>query len=1022
MPETMKMKCCIWAVLLVVSGMAWGNDVLFHSSFEQPDWKKNWLLPEQESCAGTVRKRNAELLINALMKDGSEKNISIQPVMKALPAEYQCEFTVEFAGKGKRGGHYGVVMNGMQIFVRDKVWATGKNVQGNPHDVVGFASGRATGKNHFKIVNTKTQCLVFVNGNNVLTIDKKEPGDSTLKFYSYNNNIILSGVKISTGQASANLLRNSGFETISSTLPEYWGTPVWGLNDLEWMTRPEEFRKYWTVDTDQAWEGSHSFRIDYPNNAKDATFALVSCRVYVPGNRTYTVSAYLKAQAENTRVKFGVRGATLHELVLEKEWKRYSFTSDEINERSQLVLLPVDHAPVWIDAVQLEEGTQPTAYGKHIADTLASTPRQAKLNAFIPFTKTKPDLDGVLNEEIWASAFKTELDNRTDSLPVVNRTTVKMLCDSQNLYFAVECFEPDMTKLKADVIRHKGNVWEDDAVEIFLKPTPSSDIYYQFVINTIGTCYEGRTFSDSVWVGSWKNAVRKYDDRWVVEAAIPLSTLGMLPDDHVLGFNIGRSNPRLKEFSSIAQLTSFMNFNDFEKLTMDLPVVTKQDQNAKEKTPDPRLVREFSVFTNEPELRFKLVNPPTKDYNWVCRLFRDEELVAEQKMDSREIAAFANTHGVGMYRVDATLNCGERKWSFSEKFRVVATQPYESKVNYWTHRLVSAGKDFHLWGICLEMPGVDRKLVEYLSKNNFNFLEIVGWYSDKSTPLPVDLVKTAYDLGQEYGMKVLFNFAPGGGSRVNGIIAIEEHIGPHPSRLLGNPYDEPSFLGFDKKVFQRIDDEYARLHEKIGYNLAMFQNDYDLGVIRNFNYSNADVVSLDHYPVPARDISSIYYLLKKLKAIAGDRPICFYPQTGGNAYHISRLPREDELINSYYQAMAADCWNFITFSNIPVEPFYMPTLKKLQQEWKTLLDAGMDIGEPLTGVTCSSPEIAFLARKTPAGNYIVAVNLSRSPVSCVFRNLPKGNVKVMFEDRSILNSGDSIQDPFAPLERHVYRY
>lgn len=1010
----MKLLNCF---LLTFCALVAGAGELFSSRFEPAVVGKQWIGIGELMRRHCLQFTSAGMIVNAIPQKDKNQKADLLPVTGKLPDRYVVEFTAEYLDS-KGDAHYGVTVNGVQLVIRKSVWPFGSNLAGSTRSLQGFSNGNVRIPVCYRVVNLPEKILVFADGVNILIVPKKQPGDNQVGFYAWNTKVLFSSVKITTAEACAspNLVRNGGFETVSGTLPEYWGTAWWGIVNPQWATRRDEFVRHWHLDSQTAYEGKNSFSIDVPAPDDNLTFALCSCTLYLEKNQPYTVSAWMKAEKAGTPVDFRLRGTAKNLIRLTPEWRRYCFTTTAGNARSQLVIEPRESGKIWVDAVQIEAGTAATAYETHLADRMTAESSPTPVNVCAPFAVKPPVIDGVLNDKAWSQAERLELRYRTDGAPLRNRTMAYLLCDKDSLYVAVECFDSEMKNLRAEVKQHNGKVWNDDAVEIFLKPSPSSDMYYQFAINSIGTKYEGLTFADPVWKWSWKTAVKTYPDRWVVEAAIPFSTLSSLPSDHRLGFNLGRENPRIREFSSLAKLSSFNDFRQFSTLTLELPA--GQAVKTADVRPAPALVREYSVFSGEPELRFRFIGLQNCRYRY--ELQKDGQTIASGQ-GANHVLSLPNRYGPGDFRLNVTVMAdGMSPLKFTDEFKVIAPRPYESKVNYWRRTLVSGGQDFYLWGILLEMQQANDDLVRYLASYGFNTIEMGGWFPH-GTPYPTAMVKSTLDSCQRYGLKGIYNFQAGG-NRIDGLIDYMKNVGPHPAQLLAMTFDEPSFKGFDAKTSAWIDAEYRRLHQAIGYSLATFQNDYELGVVRKFNYTHADLVGLDHYPVPMRDIASTATLLKKLQQLAGHRPVMLYTQFGGNAYHIPRLPDRAELINQYYQGMALDCWNFIAFANLPVEAWFLPTLKELKAERDALLAAGVNNGNDMPEIRGTSEDILFLARSTPAGRYLIAVNLTRKQLTGEFHGLPEKSVSVKFENRTLSTPDHTLRDRFQPLERHVYQF
>ena len=141
-------------------------------------------------------------------------------------------------------------------------------------------------------------------------------------------------------------------------------------------------------------------------------------------------------------------------------------------------------------------------------------------------TEVPPVVDGVL-EPVWGKAGVAD-DFRLlgTGRPASQRTWAYLLYDDDSLYVAFRCSEDRMGEARARVVEHDGRVWEDDCVEVFLAPFPESSKYFHFLVNLLGTKRE-EVGKDDRWDVPWRAAVRRGEDGWTVEMAIPLHELGL---------------------------------------------------------------------------------------------------------------------------------------------------------------------------------------------------------------------------------------------------------------------------------------------------------------------------------------------------------------------------------------------------------------------------------------------------------------------------------------------------------------
>ncbi len=205
----------------------------------------------------------------------------------------------------------------------------------------------------------------------------------------------LDGVQLSVAKASyapsvpsigsTNLIPNSGFEA---------GRGGWGTLGLTagWGGNPVGLTG--TLDASAPYAGGSSLRIDLGSGntktlyydvwpavaqsqvlAQAANFGWIS----VDPSQPLTFSVYLKANAANTPVRLSLRTATdpaagsppglIYTTVnVGTSWQRYTFTANVVSTQvyaavgPDLTANPTGSASVWIDDVQLEQGSSATTY------------------------------------------------------------------------------------------------------------------------------------------------------------------------------------------------------------------------------------------------------------------------------------------------------------------------------------------------------------------------------------------------------------------------------------------------------------------------------------------------------------------------------------------------------------------------------------------------------------------------------------------------------------------------------------
>jgi hypothetical protein len=155
-------------------------------------------------------------------------------------------------------------------------------------------------------------------------------------------------------------------------------------------------------------------------------------------------------------------------------------------------------------------------------------------------TKTPIRIDGKLDDPAWKKAKWTSdfVDIEGAAKPTPRfRTRAKMLWDDKYLYIAAELEEPNVI---GTLTKHDSVIFKDNDFEIFIKPLPESESYYEFELNALNTGwdlflpkpYNQGGKADSSWdIAGLKTAVAVQgtlnqpgdtDRGWTLEIAYPL--------------------------------------------------------------------------------------------------------------------------------------------------------------------------------------------------------------------------------------------------------------------------------------------------------------------------------------------------------------------------------------------------------------------------------------------------------------------------------------------------------------------
>ena len=161
-------------------------------------------------------------------------------------------------------------------------------------------------------------------------------------------------------------------------------------------------------------------------------------------------------------------------------------------------------------------------------------------------------VDGVLDDAGWRDALVLELGYEVqpaENTPALVRTQVLVCFDERHLYAAFRAFDPDPTAIRARY-SDRDRILDDDWVALVLDTFDDARRSFDFFVNPLGIQADSieATGGSSVleWDAIWDSAGRIGPDGYVVEIAIPFSSLRFQPTagDQTWRVDAVRSYPR----------------------------------------------------------------------------------------------------------------------------------------------------------------------------------------------------------------------------------------------------------------------------------------------------------------------------------------------------------------------------------------------------------------------------------------------------------------------------------------------
>ncbi len=169
----------------------------------------------------------------------------------------------------------------------------------------------------------------------------------------------------------------------------------------------------------------------------------------------------------------------------------------------------------------------------------------------IPRTEADIQVDGILDEAFWGSAWTFELGVEVhpgENIPASARTEVLITNTSSHLYVGFRAHDPDPSAIRAN-LSDRDQAWDDDWVGIVLDTFNDERRNYLLIVNPLGVqmdVIESWPNGGGVWDGIWDSAARIADWGWTAEFKIPFSTLRFQRSSgtQIWGFDAVRGYPR----------------------------------------------------------------------------------------------------------------------------------------------------------------------------------------------------------------------------------------------------------------------------------------------------------------------------------------------------------------------------------------------------------------------------------------------------------------------------------------------
>ena len=171
----------------------------------------------------------------------------------------------------------------------------------------------------------------------------------------------------------------------------------------------------------------------------------------------------------------------------------------------------------------------------------------------IPEVTSDVQVDGVLNEAVWRDALTLEFGYETapgENIEPRVRTEVLLASSRTHLYVAFRAYDPNPSAICAN-ITDRDNMYDDDRLSFILDTFNDQRRGYMFFVNPFGIQGDaldsyGMGGGDPAWDTIWDSEGRITDEGYIVEVAVPFSSLRFQGTEgkQVWGIGFGRKYSR----------------------------------------------------------------------------------------------------------------------------------------------------------------------------------------------------------------------------------------------------------------------------------------------------------------------------------------------------------------------------------------------------------------------------------------------------------------------------------------------
>lgn len=330
--------------------------------------------------------------------------------------------------------------------------------------------------------------------------------------------------------------------------------------------------------------------------------------------------------------------------------------------------------------------------------------------------------------------------------------------------------------------------------------------------------------------------------------------------------------------------------------------------------------------------------------------------------------------------------------------------------------------EFFPFGFCLERPVHDMtaygKMLDCFKAHGFNFFEPF----EGGFPKTSELAREMLDAAESRGIKTAFYVGhdPKTFEVDRRKVDILKSVARHPNLLEVAIMDELS----ERVTAEKRASEATYVRETLGGEVPVMINDCDYGPSARMDYAAADVASMDMYFAGNHDIGCLWHLLRRLRDDNPGRVVTYYAEASGHFTRtMPRDPTPEEVLLQAYIGYSLELFGMCWWIACPLSEPVMPAMAQAKRERDAIDPSRYLDGTPFP-VECTSwhEAVKFSARESGQTVTIISVNISERELRAKWK-LPKTakRAKILFEDRMLEIGGETFEDVYRPMERHVYQ-